>query len=253
MSIIFPKDIWNLIGSRLNLRSLLSLRATCTKLNTIVIGMQSRWYKAHQWLLARNHNPGKVKCAVNVHPSQVTILCVPSDYNYPGKQPGDSYLIRRLAYQKAIEEGQFTESDCKVSFHWRKRIPQNERDIPLDKHFKPKLNNYIYFYLIECYRIIKPRQNQSLSYHKGRVHSGTKEIAECYKRIERRTKEVENSKQQIIELEKEYVKNNIFEGFAVNRYKTPASIRNPNKKPKLKKPAVPGSAVVDSAPSLVQH
>lgn len=66
--------------------------------------------------------------------------------------------------QKAIDDGHFVaEKDCKYPGHFVHKVPKTELDIPLDKHFKPKKNNYIYHYLIECYRQSAPQHAADVS------------------------------------------------------------------------------------------
>src|SRR5208283_59444 len=126
--------------------------------NKYVIGMQSRWYRAHQWFVAKHSSQTKVKCAIKVHRSAVTPHCVPENYNFPGRPEhlkghyprnyATNDFLRR-GFQKAIDDGLFTEANCCQRYHFVVTVPKSEVDIPLDAHFQPKRNNYIYHYLIE--------------------------------------------------------------------------------------------------------
>lgn len=222
MALQVPKDVWGIISQELGIRDLLSLRTTCTRLNGIVINMQARWFRAHQWFLAKN-NQRKVKCAVRVHTARLSRHCIPFDYPYPGKLPTNGYRQRNEAHQKLIDDGTFQESDCKQSYgHWSVRVPKNELDIPLDKNFKPKRSNYIYYYLIECYRVKYPEHSSKKENLRRAIIAYKREISDCEHRIKRRREQIEQHERDLLKVDTEFKDNNIFDGYAVNSYKTPA-------------------------------
>ena len=229
-----PKDVWGIIGEELGVRDLLSLRQTCQRLNVIVIGMQARWYRAHQWFLAKHNGQSKVKSAVRVHNTRLSRHCVPNNFPYPGKLPTHSYYDRIAAHQKLIDDGEFQESDCKAHHHWKIRVPKSEHDIPLDTFFKPKKCNYIYYYLIESYRKRAPLHSNVQVNLARETALYKREIAECERKIKRRLEQISQNEKKLEEEKLKFIDNRIFEGYAVNSYKTPAGASRKRVKPSPK-------------------
>jgi hypothetical protein len=162
--------------------------------------MQSRWYKAHQWFVAKHSSSNKVKCAVKTHVVALQLCCVPEDYPYPGRPErltGNYHRINanikevRLGRLKAIVDGIFTESDCCQRYHFMSKIPTSEVDIPLDKHFRPKRNNYIYHYLIECYRRKQPM-------HIEEVVNADRIIRQCEHEIIQAQETIKSRERQLV-------------------------------------------------------
>lgn len=221
MALQVPKDVWGIIAQELNIQELLSLRATCTRINAIVISMQARWFRAHQWYLSKK-NESKVKCAVRVHYTLLSRHCVPNGYDYPGKKLTDNYYQREAAYQKMIDDGIFQESNCTQRHHWAIRVPKNEQDIPLDSNFKPKRCNYIYYYLIECYRNKKPSHSERKNTLTRHLSTCKRDIQDCEARIKLRKEQIVRDEAELKRISAQYQDNNIFDGYALNSYKTPA-------------------------------
>jgi hypothetical protein len=221
MALEVPKDVWGIIAEDISIKDLLSLRATCTRLNAIVISMQARWYRAHQWFLAKN-DKRRVKSAVRIHTPRLDLRCFPHDYKYPGRLL-TSTLTERYEHQRSmIIDGTFLESDCCQSNHFIYRVPKEECDIPLDQNFKPRRNNYIYFYLIERSRFLYPRYREEVNRLESSINSMKREILNMEKRTKRFRDDIVLNELKLKKLKEEHSSTNIFEGHAVNRYKTPA-------------------------------
>jgi hypothetical protein len=231
---VVPKDVWNIIAHDLVIKDLLSLRAVNRRLNEIIIQMQARWYRAQQWLVSKIETR-KVKSAIRVHNHSLSSRCIPTDYEFDGRAAmgfpkGHVYgwqQRQRLdaVFVKLIEDGQFPEEKCFNKYHWVIRIPKSELDIPLDKHFKPKQNNYIYHYLIQCYRLNGPT-------HRAQIGRLTDNIRNTKRYIEHANRTIEKGKINLLLWEKDlatrqqqYKDNDIFGGYNINGYKTPAQLK----------------------------
>lgn len=231
---VVPKDVWNIIAHDLKIKDLLSLRAVSQRLNEIVVQMQSRWYRAQQWLVAQNA-PSKVKAHIRVHDQTLTYRCVPQDFDFPGRETmgfPKGYIYNwqqreRLytTFTKLIEDGQFPEEKCACRWHWSIKIPKSELDIPLDKHFKPKQNNYIYQYLIQCYRKNQPRHSAKIDRLNENIRNTKRNIEHAKRTIEKGEINLKVWQEDLEKQSKHYKDNQIFAGYKINGYKTPAQQR----------------------------
>lgn len=216
---IINKDAWHVIGRELHVHDLVNLRATCKLLNTVVKSMNTRWFRAHQWFLCRNGTKSKVKSAVKKHyGAGVTWRCVPRarvlNNNDGGFVGYHEYQQRALAL---IESGDFTEEDCTDRYHWHMVVPTTESDIPLKKY--NKRNCYMYWYLIECYRIKGARHEEELrrlANEVVRLKRRERELVECLERVRKRIPDMEVA----LEAKKtRYHENSIFKDTRVTSYK----------------------------------
>ena len=66
--------------------------------------------------------------------------------------------------KKIIEDGAFTLDDCKQKYHWQHIVPTKRDDIPHKGYNKER--NYIYYYLIECYRYKSHRKITDMNMNK---------------------------------------------------------------------------------------
>jgi hypothetical protein len=121
--------------------------------------------------------------------------------------------------KQAFENGRFTEADCVERNHWSYRVPESESDIPLNKHFKPRRNKYIYQYLIECYRYRRPL-------HTMRIESYERGVQNARYKVQRYEAELQRMRTRLAELEpklknlrERYKDNTLFEGKRINLYR----------------------------------
>lgn len=123
-----------------------------------------------------------------------------------------------------ILDGHFREEYCKNAYHWTWKVPTSELDIPLDKNFKPKTCNYIYYYLIECYKNTASTRNVKLQ-------ASTNFIQSCEKEIASLTIKLREAKRERDRLQESKDQNDIFNGYAINSYKTPTGKTTVRAKP----------------------
>lgn len=219
MSIVIGKDCWNLIAAYgLSTKDLLSLRATCKYMNNIIKSMNEEWFKAYQWFLISVSNKNKAKSAVRVHNRELRPDCIggnhpllaevnqPNPYGYGGWMH-NQYNRKQEIKQRMIKNGEFTIDECTCRYHWRTVVPQSRNDIPHEGYNKK--NQYIYYYLIECYR----HYNKINEAEKRRVDS---EIYELEPKVERYNYLLKRK----IELSDKYKDNEIFKSRRVNEYKS---------------------------------
>lgn len=213
------KDVWKLIGQQLKLKDLLSLRQCSQFLNDVVKSMNMRWFRAHQWFVCRHGTKSKVKSAVKKHRGDATTSCFPANHPcfYVGGNRID-YHARQAAAKALIDSGEFTEEDCKDNWHWNWVTPKSEHDIPLVKYNKKQ--TYLYWYLIECYRVYSPR-------HKEDVQRAQREVVSLRDRIKELEHALVRARLRLPEAEKEAAEkmakfraNAVFEGARVNTYKS---------------------------------
>lgn len=227
------KNIWGLIGNQLRLQDLLELRRSCKWLNQIVKGMNARWYRAHQWFMGKHVNKNRVKSAVRVHHYPISSRCVAYNNNplidQVRKDVFDNSRIVPVhqILQYIVDNEMIKESDCNRTYHWITKIPTSEREIPLEpKQYKPKRNIYMYWYLVEAYRVLKRKHEKTLLYHEERYANAQKtqrrsaeEIRRLQDRIERAKKSEAYHAQLKEKLKGKYAGNDIFKNFRVNNYK----------------------------------
>jgi hypothetical protein len=162
MANLFPRDIWLYLLDRMPVPSLLAMRATCTRLNEIVIGMQERWFREYHWL-----------CRKHMKKEQT----------------------RKVLYDA---EGRRRHFNC-------------ANDIPINPQvFKPKLQHYIYNYLIESEHHTRAR-TVNIDY---KIRKAEGDLIRATSRLKRYR---ENRAAMIVPP----AENKIFEGYAVNNYKKP--------------------------------
>jgi hypothetical protein len=87
----------------------------------------------------------------------------PKYKNYPvySYYSNNNNMTRR---KKIIEDGAFTLDDCKQKYHWQHIVPTKRDDIPHTGYNKER--NYIYYYLIECYRYKNHRKTIDMNTNK---------------------------------------------------------------------------------------
>jgi hypothetical protein len=160
MADLFPRDIWLSILNLMDVKSLLAMRATCTRLNGLVIGMQERWFREYHWLCRKHWNREQMR------------------------------KIGKLTSGQPI-----------------KRV----EDIPIDSTlFKPKLQHYIYNYLIE-----------SEHYTRARTAKIDAKIKSCERTLALTTTQLKRLRDRRETMVVPPIDNNIFKGCAVNNYKKP--------------------------------
>jgi hypothetical protein len=135
-------------------------------------------------------------------------VCIP--YNHPNLA---GLMYGSNAYMSATKElltDNFDVNLCKYHRHWNWKVPDNERDIPIDKYYDKK-REYIYFYLIECFRFFKHRNENSLM-------ANERILQDAIHREKRLALEINYTKQQILEsqqrierLSKRYKNNDVFD------------------------------------------
>lgn len=243
---VVPKDVWYMIGHDLSIKSLLNLRAVSRRLNEIVISMQSRWYRAHQWLVS-GMTKRRVKCAVRVHTAFFGPRCMNSNFEFPGRKElglpsGNLYnwtqrSIFDNAVKKLIEDGEITDEKCECRWHCSMKVPQSENEIPLDHHFKPKQNHYIYHYLIESYRKLKPEHDKKINAFEHSILCSKRAIRNAEEVIVRSKHQLKKHEEELIRERKKFKQNDIFAGYKINAYKTPAQQRRQQQQTKGKNKA----------------
>lgn len=211
---IISRDAWGIISANLQVQDLLALRRACKALNKIVIGMNVRWYKAHQWFVKRHKSGRNVKSAVRVHNVELQASCFPSGYVIPNlhkytvrSQESLDHWSRNAIFQMLIADEVFLESDCQNKYHYAWKVPASEQEIPLDKHYKPKRNQYIFWYLIECYRQYSAPYLHQISYAKTQIENCENQITQFKKDL----KNLNSGK---------YGSNTIFKKVRINSYKS---------------------------------
>lgn len=162
MSDLFPRDIWLYLFDMMPVRDLLAMRATCTRLNEIVVGMQERWFREYHWL-CRKHTKKE--------------------------------QMRKVLYDP---EGRRLHFNC-------------ANDIPINKSvFKPKLQHYIYNYLVE-----------SEHYTSARTSKIDNKIRQTEGDLIRATSRLKRLREMRATMVVPPAENKIFKGYAVNNYKKP--------------------------------
>lgn len=140
----------------------------------------------------------------------------------------NSYANRvtiQAGFQKAIDDGVFTEAQCINRYHFITKVPSSELDIPLDKFFKPKRNNYIYHYLIQCYRTKKPEHTLIINQSAMKIKTMRQQIVQSQNFIRQCEKSIIETEKKLQDEQKKYLKNDIFAGYQINTYKSPARMK----------------------------
>ena len=221
---IISKDAWRIITEQLTVKDLLQLRGTSRYLNEIVKSLNTRWFQAHQWFVSRKVSKSKVKSAIKCHIRRLNANCIAQ--NHPSVH-GETWYERRERILLGIADGILTEADCTNKRCWVYKVPNREQEIPLDrKHYNPKRNRYIYWYLIECYRHYKHHEKNKVEYYLSQANQNIRQIKASRQKIEalRKQNEILSNNQAKLEekfrLEKaKYDSNMIFEGTRINGYK----------------------------------
>jgi len=220
---IISKDAWRIITNDLDVQDLLQLRGTCRHMNGIVKSLNARWYRAHQWFLSRKGTKSKVKSAVKCHTAPFCYRCIPHNHQLVR---GASWYERTQSIRAGLDEGKFTEADCNKKTCWKYRVPRREQEIPVDKkHYKPKRNRYIYWYLIECYRHYKAIEKRRVEFYEYEVRQARLKLQTFRRTIEVLREKINTSITDEAEYDKKlrlerakYDKNKIFEGTRINGY-----------------------------------
>ena len=210
------KDCWNLISENgLSDKDLLSLRATCKFMNRVVKHMNELWFRAHQWFVIKHGSGSKVKSSVRKHTrtQDVTYNCIPSGHPIMYDPKYSQYPATNRYYgitrrKKIIEDGAFTLDDCKEKYHWGYVVPKKRDDIPHKGYNKER--NYIYYYLIDCYRHKSHRKKTDMNINKRIMD-----------RLENKYQEYMRCKNENEALAQQYVDNNIFQTAKVLTYQGP--------------------------------
>jgi len=218
---IISKNAWSIIARELSVQDLIQLRAGCKWLNDVVRSMNGRWFRAHQWFVARKGTKSKVKSAIKCHPGRMTYQCI-SD-KHPLINDVDVKYQRK---RQIIADGLVTENDCTSRRCWSYTVPKTEQDVPLGKGYKPKRNIYLYWYLIECYRHKKKKQVRAVNEYNNYIIGCQRDRHQKKREIEWLQKQIKHSKEREEEL---HVKrdakiaknehNQVFDGVRINNYK----------------------------------
>lgn len=110
--------------------------------------------------------------------------------------------------KKIIQDGAFTVDDCKERYHWSNIVPKKRDDIPHKGYNKDR--NYIYYYLIDCYRHKSHRKQTDMNINKRIMD-----------RLEGKYKEYMRCKNENDTLAQKYVDNYIFDNAKVLTYDGP--------------------------------
>lgn len=217
------KNAWGIIAHELSVQDLIQLRGTCRWLNNVVQSMNARWYRAHQWFVARNGAKRNVKSAVRCHTAALRGYCIPLSH---AKLQGMSWREKQIAIQSGMEKGVFTEADCDKRLHWKYKVPEREQDIPLDKGYKPKRNCYMFWYLIEVYRHKKKDVKERITAYNGALVDCQRQREQNRWAIKRLQEEIAAShvREQELHVKRDaaiavHQANDIFEGVRINCYK----------------------------------
>jgi hypothetical protein len=213
MSNLIGKDCWNIIAKYgLTEKDLLSLRATCKHMNNTIKSLNELWFKAYQWFLISTSNHTKAKSAVRVHDRELNVDCIKDNHPLLGDvvQNNANYAGRiRIVEKKSIliAKGDLTLDDCDNRYHWKYVVPQSRNDIPHDGY--DKKNQYIYYYLIECYRYYNKK-------HEIEIRHIDKELDDLKPKVDR-YHELSAKRE---ELSQKYHENNVFKKCRVDNYKS---------------------------------
>jgi len=162
MADFFPRDIWLYLLDKFNVPSLLAMRATCKRLNELVVGMQERWFREYCWLCLKHSKKDQT---------------------------------RKIRYDNQGKERRFRTID----------------DIPIDPiAFKPKLQHYIYNYLIESEHYCRAKTSDI----DRKIRTSETDLIVITSRLKR-------LREQRAGMFVPPEDNKIFEGYAVNNYKKP--------------------------------
>lgn len=212
MANLINKDCWNIIaGYGLTEKDLLSLRATCKYMNNMVKSLNELWFKAHQWFLISTSDKSKAKSASKVHNYNFGYGCVKDEHPLLSSIYRDNgwyskYSINELK-TNLIQKGELTLNDCSKKYHWKVIVPKCRNDIPHEGYNKK--NQYIYYYLIECYRYYNKK-------HEAEIRQINKEIDELQVKVNRYYQVM--MEKEI--LSKKYVDNDVFKNRRVDQYKS---------------------------------
>lgn len=228
---LISKNAWSILIEELSVRDLLELRRTCKRMNEIVKSFNERWYRAHQWYVNRVVSHAKVKSVAKIHQSSLTALCISRAHP---RLNGLSWNQKSLLINSGVQDGTFTKADCRIRYHWKYKVPAREQDVPLDYNYKPKRNKYIYWYMIECYRQMKTKTLDKISFRRAEVDKHKNQRTILKKTNQEKLIEIERNKRRIVEsydLEDQarvelleairgHEVNKIFEGVRINCYKS---------------------------------
>jgi hypothetical protein len=215
---VISKNAWSLIAPDLSVQDLIQLRGTCHRLNDVVRGMNARWYRAHQRFLSEKVAVSKVKCKVKCHIKKVDPYCIPRNHHLLKGLNGWNQVYH--AKCQMIANGELNENDCCKRSCWSYKVPSKEEDIPLDpKHYKPKRNVYMFWYLIECYRYYKKRDVANIRYYSDMVRDCQQRRWRMESEIQRLTLDQVAYQEKLEVAQNKNKTNLIFDGQRINSYK----------------------------------
>lgn len=218
------RDVWSVIGSKLSIRDLLALRQTSRAMNNIVKQMNDRWYRAYQWFIITKVDCKKAKSAMKVHrPHIKSVDCVPQSHPLLvalSKQPWTSaiHVQWHQTRKQILESKDFDRNNCENRYHWAVVVPNEESEIPLGKHYIKK-REYMYHYLIECYRYYSHKHSTTLADSTRRIRQLESEKKDLERRWRDGKRQLEEAEERVEALKKKYVGNDAFKTVKyINRY-----------------------------------
>lgn len=227
MANLIGKDCWNIIAKYgLSVNDLLSLRATSKAMNNIIKSMNEVWFKAHQWFLISLSGKTKAKSAVRVHSRELNPDCISDKHpliESDAKNENNAYdrgyynpFYNPYRYERnekrekkkiLILNGDLTLDDCCNRYHWNYVVPKSRNDIPHDGYNKK--NQYIYYYLIECYRYYGKKHEIELRRIDREIDELKPKVDSYYELLQKKE-----------ELSQKYMDNDIFKKCRVDNYKS---------------------------------
>ena len=206
MSLILnlKRDIWQLLAEYLSNNDLLSVRACCKQLNTIIISMNVRWYQEHQWFVKKYIGHHKVKSRIRIHTYKYSWRCVPKNDNL---SLYDDTVRRSAIFKTGVDV-----SNCNRKKHTNWRSSKSKKDIPLnDKNFKINKHSYMYSYLIECYRYHDNQTKHMVAKHTKIIDKSYSSIVTYKANITFTESRIKKHKRRVNKIKRKRYKNDVFE------------------------------------------